>query len=103
MFNFFDFSIGLISKYVVQPDPGIVYTPEIESPIDRYTTLLVGYLNSRSALQRLISSMVVANWALYDNTIIPGPKKLQEKLTACLNEYIYYDEVALLYTRYVLK
>lgn len=94
--------LGLISKYVVQPDPGIEYTPEIESPIDRYTTLLVGYLNSRSALQRLIASMVIANWAIYDNSIIPGPIKLQDKLRLCLNEYIYYDEVAVIFTRSVI-
>lgn len=95
--------LGLLSKYIVLRDPGIVYTDDIESPIDQYTTLLVSYLNSRSALQRLISSMVIANWAIYDHTILPGPAQLQLKLINCLNEYIYYDEVALIFTRYICK
>uniref|UniRef100_W4VRR5 Putative chromatin remodeling complex wstf-iswi small subunit n=1 Tax=Corethrella appendiculata TaxID=1370023 RepID=W4VRR5_9DIPT len=92
--------IGLLSKYLVLPAPGIVYTPGTESPIDCYCKVLIGYLQSRSALQRLISSLVIAFWAgEYDQTIAPGPIQLQEKLKSCLNEYIYYDEVALLFTR----
>lgn len=95
--------LGLLSSYLVLPDPGIVYTPEIESPINRYTVVLIGYLSSRSALQRLISSMVIAHWALYDNSIKPGPIALQDKLRQCQLEYIYYDEVAVSFTSLVQK
>ncbi|XP_058055877.1 TATA-binding protein-associated factor 172 [Anopheles bellator] len=91
--------IGLLSRYLVLPAPGVVYTPEMESPIDCYTKVLIGYLQSRSALQRLISSLVIAFWCGVDNTIQPGPPVLQERLRGCLNEYVYYDEVAILFTR----
>lgn len=46
--------LGLLSHYLVQPAPGVVYTPDVESPIDCYTKVLLGYLNSRSSLQRLV-------------------------------------------------
>uniref|UniRef100_A0A182N4Z9 TATA-binding protein-associated factor 172 n=1 Tax=Anopheles dirus TaxID=7168 RepID=A0A182N4Z9_9DIPT len=91
--------IGLLSRYLVLPAPGVSYTPETESPIDCYTKVLVGYLQSRSALQRLISSLVIAYWCTCDDTIQPGPPVLQERLRACLNEYVYYDEVGILFTR----
>uniref|UniRef100_A0A182JX29 TATA-binding protein-associated factor 172 n=1 Tax=Anopheles christyi TaxID=43041 RepID=A0A182JX29_9DIPT len=91
--------IGLLSRYLVLPAPGVTYTPETESPIDCYTKVLIGYLQSRSALQRLISSLVIAYWCSFDSTIQPGPPVLQERLRACLNEYVYYDEVGILFTR----
>ncbi|XP_055637226.1 TATA-binding protein-associated factor 172 [Toxorhynchites rutilus septentrionalis] len=91
--------IGILSRYLVLPAPGVEYTPEIESPIDCYTKVLLGYLQSRSALQRLIASLVVGFWATCDDSIQPGPQPLQDRLKACLNEYVYYDEVAIQFTR----
>ncbi|EDS39763.1 TATA-binding protein-associated factor 172 [Culex quinquefasciatus] len=91
--------IGLLSRYLVLPAPGVVYTPEIESPIDCYTKVLLGYLQSRSALQRLIASLVIAFWCSYDPSAYPGPPSLQDRLKVCLNDYVYYDEVAILFTR----
>lgn len=91
--------IGLLSKYLIQPAPGVVYTPDMESPIGCYTKLLLGYLSSRSALQRIISSMVISFWAEIDNDAQSGLLILQEKLQTCLSEYVYYDEVAFMLTR----
>lgn len=91
--------IGLLSKYLILPAPGVVYTPETESPITCYTKLLLGYLSSRSALQRLISGMVISFWAVNDPDVRPGPPVLQEQLKMALSEYVYYDEVAFLLTR----
>lgn len=91
--------IGLLSKYLILPAPGVVYTPDVESPIQCYTKLLIGYLSSRSALQRLISGMVISFWAVNDPNSRPGPSVLQEKLQHVLNEFVYYDEVAFLLTR----
>lgn len=91
--------IGLLSKYLILPAPGVIYTPEVESPIQCYTKLLIGYLSSRSALQRLISGMVISFWAVNDPGFRPGPPILQEKLHQVLNEFVYYDEVAFLLTR----
>lgn len=91
--------IGLLSKFLILPAPGVVYTIEMESPIQCYTKLLIGYLSSRSALQRLISGMVISFWAVNDPSSRPGPQVLQEKLQNVLTEFVYYDEVAFLLTR----
>lgn len=91
--------LGLLSKYLVLPAPGVAYTPDVESPISCYTKILIGYLTSRSALQRLISGMVIAFWTENDTSILPGPPQLQERLNIALVEYVYYDEVAILLTR----
>lgn len=91
--------LGLLSRYLVQPAPGVVYTPNIESPVNCYAKILVGYLTSRSALQRLISGMIVAFWAKCDTNAIPGPLQLTERLHIALTEYVYYDEVAISLTR----
>lgn len=91
--------IGLLSKYLILPAPGVVYTSDMESPMACYTKLLLGYLSSRSALQRLITGMVISFWAEKDATARPGPPVLEEKLRMALSEYVYYDEVAFLLTR----
>ncbi|XP_059619603.1 TATA-binding protein-associated factor 172 [Phlebotomus argentipes] len=91
--------LGLLSKFLVLPAPGIAYTEDIESPVNCYAKVLLGHLSSRSALQRSISAMVISFWALEDSTIRPGPEMLRERLKLCLNECIYYDEVGILFTR----
>ncbi|CAD7093413.1 unnamed protein product [Hermetia illucens] len=91
--------LGLLSHYLVQPAPGVVYTPDVESPVDCYTKVLLGYLNSRSSLQRLVCGTLISFWALSDNSVRPGPPLLQEKLKICVMEYVYYDEVAISFTR----
>lgn len=91
--------VGLLSKYLILPAPGVDYTADVESPVACYTRLLLGYLSSRSALQRLISGLVISFWAVNDPETRPGPPILQDKLKATLNEYVYYDEVAFLLTR----
>lgn len=91
--------LGLLSKFLVLPAPGIVYTEDMESPVNCYSKVLLGHLSSRSALQRSISAMVISFWALGDPAIRPGPEMLREKLKNCLSECIYYDEVGILFTR----
>lgn len=91
--------LGLLSRYLVLPAPGVVYTSNIESPVNCYAKILTGYLTSRSALQRLISGMIVAFWAKCDSTAIPGPLQLTDRLHIALTEYVYYDEVAISLTR----
>lgn len=91
--------IGLLSKYLILPAPGVIYTSNVESPIECFTKLLLGYLMSRSALQRLISGMVISFWAVNDPGSRPGPPVLQASLRKALTEYVYYDEVTFLLTR----
>ncbi|XP_048483011.1 TATA-binding protein-associated factor 172 isoform X2 [Plutella xylostella] len=55
--------LGYLSCYLVQPAPGIEYKSEDESPIDCYVKVLIVYLRSGSALQRLVASLVISSWA----------------------------------------
>uniref|UniRef100_A0A1I8PPP2 TATA-binding protein-associated factor 172 n=1 Tax=Stomoxys calcitrans TaxID=35570 RepID=A0A1I8PPP2_STOCA len=92
--------LGSLSHYLVQPAPGVVYSPETESsPMDCYAKVLLGHLKSRSAVQRLVCSLIIAFWAKSDPKVCPGPLELQEKLRSCVMEYIYYEEVAVSLTR----
>lgn len=90
--------LGLLSQFLVLPAPNVVYKTTAESPMDCYSKLLLGYLNSRSSLQRIISSMIVTFWA-EKNPSIDSPPELRERLTTMLSEYIYYDEIATMVTR----
>ncbi|XP_016979216.2 TATA-binding protein-associated factor 172 [Drosophila rhopaloa] len=92
-------ALGALSHYLVQPAPGVVYTPQTESPTDCYTKVLLGHLNAHSAVQRIVCGLIIAFWALEDEPVRPGPPNLQEKLHQCVNEYVYYDEVAISLTR----
>ena len=89
----------MLSCYIVQPAPGIVYTPETESPIDIYVKLLLSYMNSKSALQRMVAGLVIVEWARIDSSIQECPEALKTRLHQCLCECVYYDEIALSFTR----
>ncbi|CAG9584894.1 unnamed protein product [Danaus chrysippus] len=108
--------LGHLSCYLVQPAPGIEYKAEDESPIDCYVRVMLVYLRSSSALQRLVAGLVLASWArnslrygLYpphlkhmetreDNLSVISklaPPSLVTALHTALNQTLYYDEVAL--------
>lgn len=91
--------IGALSRYLVLPAPGVLYTSGVESPIDCYTKVLNGHLSSRSALQRLITGLVIAFWAQADASVRPGPPVMRDRLAVILQENIYYEEVTALYAR----
>jgi TATA-binding protein-associated factor len=90
--------LGVLSKYLILPAPGVVYSNVSESPLECYCKLLLGYLSSRSSIQRLISSMIITFWAEMD-VDVKATEPLKERLKASLNEYIYYDEIATMVTR----
>ncbi|XP_015108385.1 TATA-binding protein-associated factor 172 [Diachasma alloeum] len=92
--------LGLLSKYVVQPAPGVVYTPDIPSPALCYARVLLVHLASRSALQRAVVGLTIAHWASLEHPHPPSiPDILRDKLLGCLNECVYYDEIAGAFTR----
>ncbi|XP_011495991.1 PREDICTED: TATA-binding protein-associated factor 172 [Ceratosolen solmsi marchali] len=92
--------LGLLSGYLVKPAPGLIYTPEIPSPSLCYAKVLLAHLNSRSALQRTVVALTMAHWATLDQMNPPTiPDILRKQLFICLNEYIYYDEIAASMTR----
>jgi TATA-binding protein-associated factor len=62
-------------------------------------TAILNYLILTFISNFFFQGMVIAFWAEHDSTIQPGPPQLQEKLKQCLTEYVYYDEVAVFFTR----
>ena len=58
--------LGLLSRYVVMPAPGVVYTPDIPSPAVCYAKVLMAHLNSKSALQRIVVGLTMGYWAALD-------------------------------------
>lgn len=92
--------LGLLSYYVVQPAPGVTYTPDIPSPALCYAKVLLAHLNSRSALQRTVAGLTMSHWATVNDMKPPAiPDILRDKLLGCLNECVYYDEIAASFTR----
>ena len=89
--------LGVLSHYLVQSMPGLTYTPQMETPVECYSKLLLMHLNSRSSIQRTVVAMVMAEWAERE-TAVPSPFLL-ERLHFCLTEYVYYDEIGVAYTR----
>ncbi|XP_018335221.1 TATA-binding protein-associated factor 172 [Agrilus planipennis] len=91
--------LGLLSCYIVRPAPGIDYSQNIEKPIDCYVKVLLVYLNSKSALQRMTAGLVIAEWAELDVESNPCPELLKQRLHLCLSECVYFDEIAVSFTR----
>nr|CAD7405891.1 unnamed protein product [Timema poppensis] len=69
----------LLSCYIVQPAPGIVYSPDVESPVDSFVKVLLVYLNSKSALQRMVVGLVIAEWARLDTLTPACPENLKSQ------------------------
>ncbi|XP_059051524.1 TATA-binding protein-associated factor 172 [Achroia grisella] len=67
--------LGYLSCYLVQPAPGIEYKAEDESPIDCYVKVMVVYLRSGSALQRLVGGLVVSAWARHHRRLRRPPTR----------------------------
>ena len=104
---------GFLSCFLVQKAPGVEYTPEMESPIECYTRVMLVHLNSKSALQRMVAGLVLTEWGKCNQEMkiktdgsnneaiedVNCPTNLAACLHACLNESIYYDEIAHAYTK----
>ncbi|EFA08205.1 TATA-binding protein-associated factor 172-like Protein [Tribolium castaneum] len=91
--------LGLLSCYIIKPAPGIDYSGNIEKPIECYEKVLLVHLNSKSALQRTMAGLVIAEWAERDRETPTCPEGLKKRLHDCLNERVYFDEIALSFTR----
>lgn len=91
--------LGLLSRYIVQPAPGVDYSNGLEKPIDCYVKVLLAHLNSKSALQRMMTGLVIAEWAKIDQENMKCPDAIKQRLHTCLNECVYFDEIAYSFTR----
>lgn len=76
--------LGLLSHYIVQPAPGVIYTPDIPSPAVCYAKVLLAHLNSRSALQRTIAGLTMSHWAVVEESnppVIPDILKYENQIS----------------------
>lgn len=84
----------------------------MESPIECYTRVMLVHLNSKSALQRMVAGLVLMEWGRRHHQAVLNtegldvateemecPENLSACLHSCLNESIYYDEIAHAYTK----
>ena len=91
--------------------------------MDCFVKILMVYLNSRSALQKTVTSLVISAWPNPEDAVkqynaqsssVPNGNSqalsgtggacdsyllLGKKLIDCLNEVIYFDEIAVAFTR----
>lgn len=91
--------LGLLSHYVVQPAPGVIYTEDIPGPSICYAKVMLAHLNSRSAMQRTVAGLTMAHWATVEGAHVAVPEMLRKRLLECLGECVYYDEIAGFFTR----
>lgn len=91
--------LGLLSCHIIKPAPSVEYAPGIETPIECYEKVLLVHLLSKSALQRMMAGLIIAEWAKLDENTTECPSNLKQRLHACLNECVYFDEIAISFTR----
>ncbi|XP_053306351.1 TATA-binding protein-associated factor 172 isoform X2 [Spea bombifrons] len=80
-------------------DPS-VNTPSQElKPAESLAQLLLFHLNSKSALQRISVALVICEWAALRKECGVLVQAVQPRLLAVLSEHLYYDEIAIPFTR----
>ncbi|XP_056018084.1 TATA-binding protein-associated factor 172-like [Ostrea edulis] len=87
--------LGLLCSYIIREIPN--FPSEGEKPVTSLTKLFLFHLNSKSAVQRFVIAQVIYNLAL-TNKETKLPDEAVAKLLECLNEAIYFDEVAISFT-----
>lgn len=80
-------------------DPRINSSTQEIRPAESLGQLLLFHLNSKSALQRIAVAMVLCEWAAEqkESELVSG--LVQPRLLAILSEQLYYDEIAIPFTR----
>ncbi|XP_043911576.1 TATA-binding protein-associated factor 172 [Protopterus annectens] len=68
-------------------------------PAESLAQLLLFHLNSKSALQRMAVALVVCEWAAQNKECKLVSSAVQPRLLSILSEHLYYDEIAIPFTR----
>ncbi|KAG7462732.1 hypothetical protein MATL_G00187870 [Megalops atlanticus] len=68
-------------------------------PAESLAQLLLFHLNSKSALQRIAVALVLCEWAALQKECSVVSAAVQPRLLAILSEHLYYDEIAIPFTR----
>ncbi|EDL41777.1 mCG13925 [Mus musculus] len=89
--------LGALCCYICDPSVNMV-NQEIK-PADSLGQLLLFYLNSKSALQRISVALVICEWAALQKECKAVTLAVQPRLLDILSEHLYYDEIAVRFTR----
>ncbi|TRZ04212.1 hypothetical protein DNTS_006480, partial [Danionella cerebrum] len=80
-------------------DPRLNSSSQELRPAESLAQLLLFHLNSKSALQRIAVSMVICEWASLQKECQLLSSVVQPRLLVILSEQLYYDEIAIPFTR----
>ncbi|XP_048862553.1 TATA-binding protein-associated factor 172 isoform X1 [Brienomyrus brachyistius] len=80
-------------------DPRLNATTQEIRPAESLAQLLLFHLNSKSALQRVAVALVLCEWAALPQECRVVSSAVQPRLLAILSEHLYYDEIAIPFTR----
>ncbi|KAF7710283.1 TATA-binding protein-associated factor 172 isoform X2 [Silurus meridionalis] len=80
-------------------DPRLNSSTQEIRPAESLAQLLLFHLNSKSALQRIAVSMVLCECACLQKECEVVSSVVQPRLLAILSEHLYYDEIAIPFTR----
>ncbi|KAM6997549.1 TATA-binding protein-associated factor 172 [Tautogolabrus adspersus] len=80
-------------------DPQLNSASQEMRPAESLGQLLLFHLNSKSALQRIAVSLVLCEWAALQKDCQLVSSMVQPRLLAVLSEHLYYDEIAIPFTR----
>ncbi|GIY86061.1 TATA-binding protein-associated factor 172 [Caerostris darwini] len=89
--------LGFLCTFIMKPLSVAIFPPEQEPPLESFMKLILFHLNFKSSMQRFAVALILNEWAKYDENLCPLPVK--EKCLECLNETIYFDEIASAFTR----
>ncbi|KAM9065654.1 TATA-binding protein-associated factor 172 isoform X1 [Sarcophilus harrisii] len=80
-------------------DPSVNVASQDIKPAESLGHLLLFHLNSKSALQRISVSLVICEWAALQKECKAVALAVQPRLLGILSEHLYYDEIAVPFTR----
>ncbi|KAF7221295.1 TATA-binding protein-associated factor 172 [Nothobranchius furzeri] len=80
-------------------DPQLNSVSQEIRPAESLGQLLLFHLNSKSALQRIAVVLVLCEWAALQKDCQLVSSMVQPRLLAILTEQLYYDEIAIPFTR----
>ncbi|XP_029788086.1 TATA-binding protein-associated factor 172 isoform X3 [Suricata suricatta] len=89
--------LGALCCCICDPVVNVV-TQEIK-PAESLGQLLLFHLNSKSALQRISVALVICEWAALQKECKAVTLAVQPRLLDILSEHLYYDEIAVPFTR----
>ncbi|MEE6485736.1 hypothetical protein FKM82_014380 [Ascaphus truei] len=89
--------LGALCCYIC--DPSVNTACQDIKPAESLAQLLLFHLNSKSALQRISVALVICEWASLQKECRTVVLAVQPRLLAVLSEHLYYDEIAIPFTR----